>query len=86
MIGFEKNQKFYQESRLIDAVSVTSKGFTYQYQKSSAKSGDYQPVLLLQDQLKGHSEILVNEAASSENSKSKEISEIFDSESSDGEE
>ncbi|KAL6218811.1 hypothetical protein ACLB2K_012020 [Fragaria x ananassa] len=92
MIGFEKNKKSYWESRLTDAVHVTSKGFTDQYQKSPAKSGDYKPilkpVLLLQEQLKGHKEILVNEETSSEDSESEESSEyqISDNESSDGEE
>ncbi|KAL6194350.1 hypothetical protein ACLB2K_035434 [Fragaria x ananassa] len=91
-IGFEKNRKFYWESRLTDAVSVTSKGFVTQYQKSPAKSGDYKPilkpVLLLQEHFKGHKEILVNETTSSEDSESEKNSEyqISDNESSDGEE
>ncbi|KAL6194152.1 hypothetical protein ACLB2K_035236 [Fragaria x ananassa] len=92
MIGFEKHKKYYWKSRLTDAVRVTSKGFTDQYQRSPAKSGDYQPilkpVLLLYEQLKGHKEILVNEETSSEDSESEESSEyqISDNESSDGEE
>ncbi|KAL6203891.1 hypothetical protein ACLB2K_021162 [Fragaria x ananassa] len=92
MIGFEKNQKFYWESRLTNAVRVTGKGFIDQYQKSPAKSGDYKPILklilLLQEKLKGHSEILVNEAISSEDSESEENSECqsSDNESSNGEE
>ncbi|KAL6210799.1 hypothetical protein ACLB2K_016031 [Fragaria x ananassa] len=92
MIGIEKNRKFCWESRLIDAVRVTSKGFIDQYQKLPAKSGNYksvlQPVLLLQDQLTDLDEILVNEATSSEDSKSEKNYEyqISDSESPDGEE
>ncbi|KAL6142327.1 hypothetical protein ACLB2K_060609 [Fragaria x ananassa] len=92
MIGFEKNHRFYWESRLTDAVRVTNKGFTEQYQKLPAKSGDYKPVLnpvlLIQKQLEDHEEILVNEATSSEDSESKKNSEYQDSdnESSDGEE
>ncbi|KAL6138156.1 hypothetical protein ACLB2K_063442 [Fragaria x ananassa] len=92
MIGFEKNHRFYWESRLTDAVSVTNKGFTEQYQKLPAKSGDYKPVLnpvlLIQKQLEDHEEILVNEATSSEDSESEKNSEYQDSdnESSDGEE
>ncbi|KAL6183857.1 hypothetical protein ACLB2K_045267 [Fragaria x ananassa] len=62
--------------------------FLLQQTKSPAKSGDYKPILLLQEQLKGHSEILVNEATSSEDSDSEENSEyqISNNESSDGEE
>ncbi|KAL6130306.1 hypothetical protein ACLB2K_068687 [Fragaria x ananassa] len=92
MIGFEKDRKFYWESRLLDAVSITRKGFTNQYQKSLAKSGEYKPilkhVLLLQEQLKGCKEILVNKTTSSEDSESEENSEYqtSDNESSDGEE
>ncbi|KAL6138579.1 hypothetical protein ACLB2K_063860 [Fragaria x ananassa] len=92
MIGFEKDRKFYWESRLLDAVSITRKGFTNQYQKSLAKSGDYKPilkpVLLLQEQLQGCKEILVNKTTSSEDSESEENSEYqtSDNESSDGEE
>ncbi|KAL6227709.1 hypothetical protein ACLB2K_001666 [Fragaria x ananassa] len=92
MIGFEKNHRFYWESRLTDAVSVTNKGFTEQYQKLPAKSGDYKPVLnpvlLIQKQLEDHEEILVNEATSSEDSESEKNFEYQDSdnESSDGEE
>ncbi|KAL6226017.1 hypothetical protein ACLB2K_004865 [Fragaria x ananassa] len=92
MIGFEKHKKYYWESRLTDAICVTSKGFTDQYQKSPVKSGDYKPllkpVLLLQEKLKGHKEILVNKETSSEDSDSEESSEyqISDNESSDGEE
>ncbi|KAL6189333.1 hypothetical protein ACLB2K_040722 [Fragaria x ananassa] len=92
MIGFEKNHRFYWESRLTDAVSVTNKGFTEQYQKLPAKSGDYKPVLnpvlLLQKQLEDYEEILVNEATSSEDSESEKNSEYqnSDNESSDGEE
>nr|XP_011463620.1 PREDICTED: uncharacterized protein LOC105351333 [Fragaria vesca subsp. vesca] len=85
-IEFEKNRKFYWESRLTDAVCITNKG------SSPAKSDDYtpilKPVLFLQEQLKGHSEILVKETTSSEDSDSEENSEyqISDSECSDGEE
>ncbi|KAL6145917.1 hypothetical protein ACLB2K_056600 [Fragaria x ananassa] len=92
MIGFEKHTKYHWESRLRDTVCVTCKRFIDQYQKSPAKSGDYKPllkpVLLLQEQLKGHKEIVVNEETSSEDSDSEESSEyqISDNESSDGEE
>ncbi|KAL6206444.1 hypothetical protein ACLB2K_023692 [Fragaria x ananassa] len=62
MIGFEKNHIFYWEweSRLTDAVHVTTKGFINPYQKSLAKSGNYKPILkpilpVLQEKLKGHS-------------------------------
>ncbi|KAL6205373.1 hypothetical protein ACLB2K_022633 [Fragaria x ananassa] len=93
MIGFEKNNRFHWESRLTDAVRVTTKGFTNPYQKTLAKSGDYKPILkpvlpILQEKLKGHSEILINESTSSEDSESETNSEyqISDNESSDREE
>ncbi|KAL6130131.1 hypothetical protein ACLB2K_068512 [Fragaria x ananassa] len=93
MIGFEKNNRFHWESRLTDAVRVTTKAFTNPYQETLAKSGDYKPILkpvlqVLQEKLKGHSEILINESTSSEDSESETNYEyqISDNESSDGEE
>ena len=81
MIGFEKNHRFFWESKLLDAVSITVKGFTDQYQRSSAKSGDYKPVftpvLSLTEQIKGHSEILVNKATDSDSEESSDEEEEF---------
>ncbi|KAL6194743.1 hypothetical protein ACLB2K_035819 [Fragaria x ananassa] len=92
MIGFEKNNRFHW-ARLTDAVRVTTKGFTNPYQKTLVKSGDYKAILkpvlqVLQEKLKGHSEILINESTNSEDSESETNSEyqISDDESSDGEE
>ncbi|XP_050374561.1 uncharacterized protein LOC126792116 [Argentina anserina] len=83
MIGFEKNRKFFWESRLAEAVSVTGKGFTDQYQRSSAKSGDYkpilEPILLLKDHLKNHSEIVSN--MDSEDSEPGEAFNLLENES-----